>query len=61
LVYKPRQTPMIKLARSHNVPTVIEGIEVLLEQGYAQFQFWTNTTAPRDEIRKVVLDSIDFS
>lgn len=32
LVYRPRETPVLLLAKTHNVKYRIEGIEVLLEQ-----------------------------
>jgi len=59
LVYRPRVTPMLKIAHENKVPITFEGIEILLEQGYAQLEIWSGTKAvPRREIRAVVMDSI---
>ena len=32
LVYRPRETPVLKMAKDKGVPHIVEGIEILLEQ-----------------------------
>jgi len=34
----------------------VEGIELLLEQGYEQFKIWTGRRAPKKAIREKVLE-----
>jgi len=49
LVYYPRRTPLLQQANKHNIKFV-EGIEILFEQGVAQFEIWTGKEAPRKKI-----------
>jgi pentafunctional AROM polypeptide len=64
LAYKPRETPLLAIARGSakengwNFMTV-EGIQVLLEQGYEQFLRWTGRRAPEDEISKAVIEKYE--
>ncbi|CAO3683676.1 unnamed protein product [Umbelopsis ramanniana] len=46
MAYKPRRTELLNQAEKHGWSTV-EGIEVLIEQGYGQFQIWTEKQAPK--------------
>lgn len=56
---RPRETPFLLLAKNNNVKVIVEGIEVLLEQGFAQLQIWTGSkVVPRPQIRTVVMDSL---
>ena len=45
LVYNPIETPLIRLARQHNIP-VITGVEMFVLQGARQFEIWTGKPAP---------------
>ena len=59
LVYKPRITPMLKVAIDNKVPTIVPGIEILLEQGYAQLEIWSGSKViPRMQIRTAVMNTI---
>jgi len=58
LAYKPRITRLLALAeqKKHLGWVGVEGIEVLLEQGYEQFKLWTGRRAPRRAVREKVLE-----
>ncbi|KAJ3720311.1 Shikimate dehydrogenase [Lentinula raphanica] len=55
LAYKPVETPLLKLAKmtASNWDTA-QGVEVLLQQGYAQFEKWTNRRCPEGPVSKKV-------
>ena len=56
MAYKPAETPFLSLAGLEN-PTkwrIVRGVDVLLEQGYAQFQVWTDRRCPESEVKKAV-------
>ena len=56
LAYRPRETPLIIAAKNCSKPfVVVEGIQVLLEQGFEQFRLWTGKEPPRKAITKAVL------
>ena len=57
MAYKPASTPLLELAR-RVAPTwaTVPGVEVLLEQGYAQFERWTGRRCPREIVREKVLE-----
>ncbi|KAH9061176.1 Pentafunctional AroM protein [Lactarius vividus] len=61
MAYKPAETPLLKLAKTA-VPAdrtwrTVAGIEVLLEQGFQQFELWTGRTCPRSAVAKAVLEA----
>ncbi|KAG6809949.1 hypothetical protein H0H92_013940 [Tricholoma furcatifolium] len=51
MAYKPKETPLLKLAgeAGQNWNTV-PGLEVLLKQGYVQFEKWTGRHCPKGEV-----------
>ena len=53
MVYNPLETPLLKLARSRNIP-VVTGLEMFVQQGARQFEIWTGKPAPESEMLKVV-------
>ncbi|KAG1804281.1 EPSP synthase-domain-containing protein [Suillus variegatus] len=57
MAYKPAETPLLTLAKSAapNWARVM-GVEVLLEQGYAQFETWTGQRCPKHVVSKTVLE-----
>ena len=57
LVYKPIETPLLRLARQQNIP-VITGIEMFIQQGARQFEIWTGKPAPEEEMLRVVLHAL---
>jgi pentafunctional AROM polypeptide len=57
MAYRPRETPLLGEARrSGKEWSCVEGIDVLLEQGYEQFEMWTGLQAPRHIIQKIVFE-----
>ncbi len=57
LVYRPIETPLVKMAREQNIP-VITGVEMFVQQGARQFEIWTGRPAPEEEMLRVVLHSL---
>ena len=45
LAYRPRTTPLLKLAQDAGCQ-VVEGIDILIEQGLYQFKTWTSCNPP---------------
>jgi pentafunctional AROM polypeptide len=54
MAYRPRQTKLLLAAKEEGM-AIVEGIEVLLEQGYEQFRIWTGIHAPQKVISKAVM------
>jgi len=63
LAYETRSTLLLALAekrRSQGSPWVsVEGIEVLLQQGFEQCKMWTGRRAPMKQVRAKVLEVYD--
>ncbi|KAI3648236.1 hypothetical protein MP228_006090 [Amoeboaphelidium protococcarum] len=53
LAYKPRKTYFMEQAASKGWKTV-EGLEILMEQGFEQFSRWTGLRAPKTVMRQAV-------
>lgn len=51
LVYRPRRTPLLHRAIADG-STVIEGVEMLVEQGGLSFTLWTDVPAPLSVMRQ---------
>jgi shikimate dehydrogenase len=51
LVYSPRQTPLLRRAAGLGC-RVVEGVEMLVEQGALSFECWTGRRAPVGEMRQ---------
>jgi pentafunctional AROM polypeptide len=58
LAYQPRRTQWMQQAQSTAGWKVVEGVEVLLRQGYQQFQRWTGQPVPVQTMRQSVIDCI---
>jgi pentafunctional AROM polypeptide len=59
MAYRPAETPLLKLAAEAGRKkwNSVKGIEVLLEQGYRQFELWTGRRCPRRVVAKTVLEA----
>lgn len=53
--YKPAETPLLALARtSAKGWSTAQGLDMLLEQGYEQFELWTGRRCPKGVVAKKV-------
>lgn len=59
VAYKPKITPLIDLANRTPGWTAVTGIQMLLEQGYWQSQFWTTRRPPKTVIAAAVLEAYE--
>ncbi|KAL2891727.1 Pentafunctional AROM polypeptide [Ceratocystis lukuohia] len=56
MAYKPLQTPLMQMAEDSSEKWVtINGLEVLISQGWYQFQLWTDITPLFSDARKAVM------
>ncbi|EIW75953.1 Pentafunctional AroM protein [Coniophora puteana RWD-64-598 SS2] len=63
MAYKPAETPLLALARSVASQSwaTVSGVEVLLAQGYEQFERWTGRKAPKGVVQRAVLEMYNAS
>ena len=62
MAYKPAETPLLTLAKMVGKGwQSVRGVEVLLEQGYVQFELWTGRRAPKKAIAEAVLRKYESS
>jgi 3-dehydroquinate dehydratase/shikimate dehydrogenase len=57
MINRPQKTQLLKLAARKDIATV-PGVEMLLAQGYAQWELWTGKRAPEALMRRVVLAAL---
>ncbi len=57
IVYTPRETRLLKEARSVGCRTVA-GLEMFVNQAVVQFELWTKKSAPVDVMRKIVEENL---
>ena len=58
LVYRPRLTPLLRRAASVGC-RVVEGVEMLIEQGTRSFGVWTGLDAPADVMQAAAYRALD--
>jgi len=56
MAYKPYKTALLSLAEGRKGWKSVPGVEILCLQGYVQFELWTGKKAPKEKIRKAVMD-----
>ena len=62
MAYKPAETPLLTLAKTVGKGwQIVRGVEVLLEQGYCQFELWTERRAPKKVMAEAVLRKYESS
>lgn len=54
MAYRPPVTGMEKAAAKHPGWRIFKGVDVLREQGYAQFSIWTGKEAPKEAMSRAV-------
>ncbi|CEL03147.1 hypothetical protein ASPCAL04304 [Aspergillus calidoustus] len=59
--YKPAQTPLLNAAKGSRVWVTVNGVEVLLAQGFEQYRLWTGMEAPKDKVIQVVTEKMGES
>ena len=57
IVYNPYETRLLKDAKARGIKT-IPGIEMFVNQALLQFEAWTGERAPREVMKRVVLDHL---
>jgi shikimate dehydrogenase len=57
IVYRPLETRLLREASSKGCQ-VIDGLQMLIHQGAAQFELWTGQPAPREVMARAAYDSV---
>jgi 3-dehydroquinate dehydratase/shikimate dehydrogenase len=57
MIYRPMETPLLRLARRRGIETV-SGVEMFLAQGAAQWEIWMGERAPAETMRRTVLAAL---
>jgi shikimate dehydrogenase len=57
-VYRPMKTEILKTAELRGCSTIF-GYEMLLAQGIGAFEIWTGKSAPKQVMRKALLDTLE--
>src|SRR5262249_22301758 len=57
MVYNPIETELLHRATAQHLK-VISGLEMFLEQASAQFEIWTEKTAPRSVMEKAAKEAL---
>lgn len=57
LVYRPRRTALLARAEARGC-AVVEGVEMLVEQGALSFEIWTGAPAPVEAMREAALRAL---
>lgn len=57
LVYRPRRTPLLERALADR-SVIVEGVEMLVEQGALSFTMWTGEDAPLEVMRRAAYQAL---
>ena len=58
IVYQPLATRLLREAAAHGCAT-IDGLQMLIHQGAAQFELWTGMTAPAEVMAQAAYAALD--
>jgi shikimate 5-dehydrogenase len=58
MVYNPLETELLKRARQQG-KTVIQGVEMFIEQAVRQFEIWTGESAPKAVMSKAAAEALE--
>ena len=58
MVYNPLETVLLRHAREQG-RTVIQGLEMFVEQAVRQFEIWTGESAPRPAMQKAAIEALE--
>lgn len=58
MVYNPLETELLKRARQQG-KTIIQGVEMFIEQAVRQFEIWTGETAPKAVMSKAAAEALE--
>jgi 3-dehydroquinate dehydratase/shikimate dehydrogenase len=58
MVYNPLETVLLRRAREQG-KTLINGLEMLIEQAVRQFEIWTGESAPRALMEKAAFEALE--
>lgn len=58
MAYKPPVTGMEKAAMKHQDWRIFKGVDVLKEQGFAQFSIWTGKEAPKEVMSRAMEEEL---
>jgi pentafunctional AROM polypeptide len=56
--YKPAQTPLLNAAKASSGWVTVDGVEVLLAQGFEQYRLWTGREAPKERVIQAVVEKM---
>jgi shikimate dehydrogenase len=59
IVYQPLQTRLLREAEAHGCAT-IDGLQMLIHQGAAQFELWTGLEAPADVMAQAAYGALEM-
>jgi shikimate-5-dehydrogenase len=59
MAYKPRDTPLLKVAMGREGWATVTGVEVLLAQAFVQSELWLGLPAPKEEMARA-LEELDL-
>ena len=57
MVYNPLETTLLRRARSQK-KTVIEGLQMFMEQATRQYEIWMGGTAPRSVMERAAREAL---
>jgi shikimate dehydrogenase len=56
MVYQPRNTPLLMVAKRHEGWRIVPGVDVLIHQAFDQTRIWTGRPSPEEIMEQAVAD-----